>query len=1155
MAEETSSSAVKSYPNKFWNPYRYYAMGAYVMMYNAIKNNPIEYGIGQQNFDIQINQYIKDHFDELSAKLGFKFQTYQSITGVPMPSKYSAFSLPYVKEDFLNDFDALVGEARRLSAGGYGSTNEKGATTMMSVDSLQKFLTQDKEKDAKGYYENIRSVYKYKSENVDPKTGKPKSGEFAVAARNAQMEYGDKKRLLRRTGWQLFGRGLLSVLGIGVTAVSVVSVLSGGGLALGAIFGSTLRATGLGRVFAGLVGSIGGGLFTKKVGTKFFEKWGERKNYREDFRDFMDGVGKYATKDGKPQGFKGSMERYKCAGALLNYMNAAGKYWKELWGFGPEGKPTLTYEGLLDKLENKEDKKYLQEKNNPYIKRYGDLYLDNFSLKKLAEEGIFAKFVNSDTKDVGFQNIYNARAKIVNEYNMYKKSLPETIKLYNNFFDSSDPEIVKQRNDIEVVVGKLGDFEKLKGDFEAAGDSGNSAYSAISDKFSYQLENTMKHMLLNGNFSDDMLTQIDNALNKENVKNALEKGPTDVNVKYIKSVNKFISIESKAGKEIADGLGVSVKNQLTMDKKHIVAGCTEMKNGVSTDDPAYADVESIASDIGTLSTKQDAATISTNIDALTVSDEVKNYLHYMLKKKTEMTKRNSVDIYKNINDALAGSGVSVSMSGPEGTLIQKIASMRSASDSISVRNLIAKSSVSDQIKDELFRVLDDQTNSLKTFERRDVKSKVVSVLEGTSNGDIEAWAGKISEIDEKITSEVVERDYHYQIRGVRNKDIKNYLELRLKDQLTKVFVNYIRSSDTFVVNEENPMTTMNEIRTFMRKVSAFATPDPKNGVPAHIDEWQKQQCLDAFSEKVGNVFETVLKNLEEGFLNDTSSKKETVRKLLFEPMQNSGFKEYFDAKTSFSIQLEKRLNRIYKAESYHELMKGIGTTGYNHTIVDADAEYNKKMLKIYFSENRSAGNSLVKMMQRLRTLAGPSFVPNAMELKDDPERLSAIPPFVGDRFDVTQNTTTQVIYDGDTPGTVTNIDYSKSFVYNMIRTLNSTEFEALSPKDKIATIYVMRKYVVAMFRSQLAQFKMKFKNQVDNHEFINKHEDQITVYMGENWKKLAGLMDDIRNEAASELSPEEEVYADNVSFVQYITKMCDSTQFLNQIQEDKTMGM
>lgn len=1147
MAEETSSSAVKSYPNKFWNPYRYYAMGAYVMMYNAIKNNPIEYGIGQQNFDIQINQYIKDHFDELSAKLGFKFQTYQSITGVPMPSKYSAFSLPYVKEDFLNDFDALVGEARRLSAGGYGSTNEKGATTMMSVDSLQKFLSQDKEKDAKGYYENIRNVYKYKSENVDPKTGKPKSGEFAVAARNAEMEYGDKKRLLRRTGWQLFGRGLLSVLGIGVTAVSVVSVLSGGGLALGAIFGSTLRATGLGRVFAGLVGSVGGWFFTKKAGTKFFEKWGERKGYREDFRDFMDGVGKYATKDGKPQGYKGPIERYKCAGALLNYMNLAGSHWKELWGFGPGGKPTLTYEDLLKKMD-KEDRKYLQEKNNPYIKRYGDLYLDNFSLKKLAEEGIFTKFVNSDTKDIGFQNIYNARAKIVNEYNMYKKSLPETIKLYNNFFDSSDPEIVKQRNDIEVVVGKLGDFEKLKGDFEAAGDSGNSAYSAISDKFSYQLENTMKHMLFNGNFSDDMLTQIDNALNKENVKNALQGGPTDVKIDYIKSVHRFVAIESKAGKEIADGLGVSVKNQLTMDKKHIVAGCTEMKNGVSTDDPAYADVESIASDIGTLATKQDAATISTNIDALTVSDEVKNYLHYMLKKKTEMTKRNSVDIYKNINDELAGSGVSVSMSGPEAVYITKIASMKNASDSVSIRNLISSSTaVANEVKIQLYRVLDEQTDALKNKERRDSKSQVINVLENTKSIDIETWAGKISEIDEKITSDDVEKNYHYKISGVRNPEIKKYLLLRLKDQLTKVFINHIKGSDTFVVSEENPMTTMNEIRTFMRKVSSFA--------PKYIDEWQKQQCLDAFGEKVGNVFEAVLKNLEEGFLDGTPAKLETVRKLLYDPMQKNGFKEYFDAKTPFSIKLEERLKRIHSAKTNYQLMQGIGTTGYTHTIVDADAEYNKKMLKIFFSEDRGAGNSLVKMMQNIRKLAESSFVPSATELKNDPERLSAIPPFVGGAFDETQKTAPQVIFDGDTPGTVTNIDYNKSFVYNMIRTLNSTEFDALSPKDKIATIYVMRKYVVAMFRSQLAQFKMKFKNQVDNHEFINKHEDQITVYMGENWKKLAGLMDEMRNEAASELSPEDEVYADNVSFAQIITNMCDSTQFLNQIQESKTMGM
>lgn len=1144
MAEE-KSGIVKSHPNKFWSPFRYYAMAAYVMMYNAIKNNPIEYGINQQNFDIQINQYIKDHFDELNTKLGFKFESYQTITGEPMPGKYKEFSLPYVKEDFLNNFDALVGEARRLSAGGYGSKNEKGGTTMMSVDELQRFLTQDKTVDAKTYYENIRGATKYKTYNIDS-SGKPKSGKFATELQRVHLERSDKKRLIRRTGWQLFGRAVLSVLGVGLTIFSVAVGITTGGAALGGVLGSVLKASQLGRAAASIFGIATGFVISKNAINKTLEKYGENKHLREDYRNFMHGTGKYASKDGNPQGYYPIREKDYCALALMKYMNLAGKYWKELLGYGPNG-VTMTYEELVNKMD-KDERKYLAPPDkNPFIKKYGDIY-ENFSLSKLAEEGIFTHFVNPGTEDIGFQNIYNSRAKVVNEYNMYKKSLPEIIKLYNNFFDSSEPNMVQQRFDLETVVGKLGDFEKLKGDFEAAGDSGNSAYSAISDKFSYQLENTMKHMLFNGKFSDDMLIQVDNALNKENVKGALEGGPTDVKIDYIKSVHRFVSIESKAGKEIADGLGASVKNQLNIDKNHIVAGCTEMQNGVTPDNPEYVEIESIASSIGTLSTKQDSESIATKIDALSASDEVKNYLHYMLKKKTEMTKRNAVDVYKNINDALAGSGHSVSMSGPEATYISRIAAMKNASESISIRNLISSSTtVADEIKIQLYRVLDEQTDALKNKERRESKAQVIYALETTKSVDIEAWAGKISEIDEKITSDDVEKNYHYKISGVRNPEIKKYLLLRLKDQLTKVFINHIKGSDTFVVSEENPMTTMNEIRTFMRKVSSFA--------PKYIDEWQKQQCLDAFGEKVGNVFEAVLKNLEEGFLDGTPAKLETVRKLLYDPMQKNGFKEYFDAKTPFSIELEERLKRIHSAKTNYQLMQGIGTTGYTHTIVDADSEYNKKMLKIFFSEDRGAGNSLVKMMQNIRKLAESGFVPSATELKNDPERLSAIPPFVGGNFDETQKTTPQVIFDGDTPGTVNNVDYNKSFVYNMIRTLNSTEFEALSPKDKIATIYVMRKYVVAMFRSQLAQFKMKFKNQVDNHEFINKHEDQITVYMGENWKKLAGLMDDLRNEAASKLSPEDEVYADNVSFAQIITNMCDSTQFLNQIQENKTMGM
>lgn len=1118
-------------PDTFWSPYRYYALAAYVFMFNAIKENPLDYGISSTNLDKSINDYIKTHFDELNKKFGFNFKSVKDADFLQKPGDYKqgSFKLPCIKEDFLKDFDSLVGEAWTISK----ALDPKGK--MMSNADMRNILYA-KEVDAKSFYENIRNNSKFKQGNIDPKEGKDKSGRHAVEWETAQIEDEEKRKNIRRNGRKTFLHAILTGLAAVGTIASAGTLLSFGGLALGSLFGTAVSSAGLGAAALGLGGTIAGGWLTKTFFGKFIEKWSKGRVLRQDRRDFHSGLGKYVTKDGKAKGFRSIRDTLKRDLAFKAYMDECGKHPEYLLGYGKDKDGNwikkLTPEEFMYKFVDKKYHKYLTGK---YVRGEG------FGLHKLVEAGLNTAFVNQNAgKNYGFSNIYSRAATVVNEYNIYEKSVPEIVSVYNNFFESDTPEAVKQRADIDSVVGKLGDLKTLQKKFDEAGDVGHAQYNELTDKFAHQIENSLKDMLLTGSFDGDMLNKVEKALADTDVEEAIKSGSKDLSLDHIKSINRFITVEAKAGGEINEKFGVSAENQLFIDSKHILAGCAGMVNGVGRESEHYPVLEIVANKISSLSTKRDADAIITHINNLKVDDNTKDYLGYMLEKKKEMTGRSSDDI----SQILTNKGVMNDQNKLAfNSYINSISDMKKPDESIRIREQINNDpKLSSNAKTELCSLLDEQIISLKTAERRQVKGKVVNVLQNTKNTDLETWMGKISEIKADITSNDVESNYRYKISGIRNEDVRKYLMLRLKDRLTKAFCDHIGDDNSFVVDEETPTKTMGEIRRFMKKVSSFA--------PKYIDEWQKQKCLDAFGDKINLAFEATLKTIEENYLDGTSSKVEIVRKLLYDPMQKNGFKEYFDSNTATGNILAERLKRIYKASSNADLMKG---SGLGVTITDNDAAYNKKLLKIYFSEKRETGDDLTRMLQTLRNLSSSSNIPDDDDLNKDPERLSAIPNFVDGHFDESNTTIKQVIFDPNTDaGQINNVDYNKSFVYNMINVLKGEDFNNLSNKDKLATIYVMRKYVVAMFRAQMAQFKTKFINEVNNSEFIRKHEPQIRSQMVKNWKVLAVMMDKIRNQCNIGLDNE---FSDNVNFEAYIQSMGKPADFMKQIDMEKTMDM
>lgn len=66
--EDKSSKVYGALPNVKWPPQRYYNLAAYLLMYNGIVNLAHAYGLEVSNGDQVINDYIKEHLEELIEK-------------------------------------------------------------------------------------------------------------------------------------------------------------------------------------------------------------------------------------------------------------------------------------------------------------------------------------------------------------------------------------------------------------------------------------------------------------------------------------------------------------------------------------------------------------------------------------------------------------------------------------------------------------------------------------------------------------------------------------------------------------------------------------------------------------------------------------------------------------------------------------------------------------------------------------------------------------------------------------------------------------------------------------------------------------------------------------------------------------------------------
>ena len=285
--------------NAIVKPERYEKIALYILLYNEIEGSLDDYQGTRHELDVLIDKRIGDVMriinkiydnrelglpDEYgitdAENLAFAKSWMNRILPVSNDPANVSADKKYVS-DFIRDYDAVKAEKDRLLAV-TGNTN--------GYFNLQEglMLLDAKRTKVRELYERARRNCDYKPGKIG-KDGKPESGIHADDYFAAENELKKKQRLLRRK----MGKGGLKLLGAlafaALTVVSAGTVLSFGGFALTAVFGTTFSAaaaTGLGATGLGVLGSVFGFYGSKNLFKRFRKDWAEILKMREEIKDF-----------------------------------------------------------------------------------------------------------------------------------------------------------------------------------------------------------------------------------------------------------------------------------------------------------------------------------------------------------------------------------------------------------------------------------------------------------------------------------------------------------------------------------------------------------------------------------------------------------------------------------------------------------------------------------------------------------------------------------------------------------------------------------------------------------------------------------------------------------------------------------------------------
>lgn len=589
---------------------------------------------------------------------------------------------------FLKNFDRSVAIAKDLTSK-LGDRSKSGG--MMTVDDARHMLKAE-QNELSSLFEGYRASSEGSPFKFDKKSKGYKSGAYFEAFRGAGSDSAvnklkEKNKFIRRS----WGRIILKTLGL--AAAGAATIFSGGmflsasGVAVSALFGSTFAGLGVGSAITGGIGAVVGGTIFTRVGASWLKEAGFLYGKYKDRNHFMNGIGKYAPKDGKPQGYKKLKEQYYTALGLKDYF----------------------VKGDLKKIK-KESRKYVKK----YLKEYPNLKTNK-------------KFYNYvDDQKGTFQTVYRKLSNVIQavpENENRRKWTGDVLNDIRNVLNDKDKKL--DFKELIPATQLLNDYSQQIGDV-------NTHY--FQQAFAKSYENAFANAIYHQPYNK-FTPSIGNRLEVKEIKDTLVYSEDAGAEKRIKANIEFMNsirspfLQSYAPVKLDANLGVSIEEQIDLKEKTIAGACERLCSSLTDDEKTK--IQSIAQKLQNMTVQDDATAIATELATLTRGtadadfDKAKTYLNKMLAKRLNTSKYKANNIKTAIGAADTDPAMIKISTVP--TLIENLERSKTGDFQTTGGKGIA------DIRDQIMSIQDSDSPNAKNIRQKalDMLDKQISTIENS----------------------------------------------------------------------------------------------------------------------------------------------------------------------------------------------------------------------------------------------------------------------------------------------------------------------------------------------------------------------------------------------------------------------------------------
>ena len=631
MAKKEYETGAQIYPNSEFAPEKYYLLGAYVVLFNAISNNTVEYGLGNNNGDQIINDYIANHIDELNAQFNLHLEHIIPETVNGVVKRDSKGDVVYKKDVFKKMLPELIERAKSLSSQ-MGNRKDGYLTKMMTNDQLRHLLDEKRIK-VKGWHEAVRKKAKGKSGDYEDDGKTSANGEHYLAYEKALAKYDDMNRLARDKFGKTLWKGLLTIGAGALTLASAGALLSYGGLALTSIFGSVFNAAGFGGAILGGAGSIIGFHLTRRFGSELATVFKEYRAMRLKRKHFVKGYGDFSDEDGKPRGLRKIKQRYFEDLAIQKYLengelSGENAYLKKYLNkarrrIGPDG------ESLTQKKIDKEA-------------RYYKYCCDSFNSKVLTDE-----LYKKKAYCFGFKYLEDI---VLGSTKNKDFNADDSLSISGRRALFEDPSMGRKFEtwDLDKALAYVSDLINAKGQY--TGDNANE-YAKMMTAYCDKTMQAFRHDIFENAYTSDLVDDVSGSLELDQFKEVLKYDVHGSKVRDVENAITYAKTQANFGhKPINENLGVSIISQVEFTNDSLTKGIKQL-GLTDTSDSAYTEATDLASDIISASSRSVLELI--DVDSAAIPDTVKNYLNFMKNKKLNATKYQVGDISATVTNTNA----------------------------------------------------------------------------------------------------------------------------------------------------------------------------------------------------------------------------------------------------------------------------------------------------------------------------------------------------------------------------------------------------------------------------------------------------------------------------------------------------------------------